>query len=209
MEKHFLKEEQKTKRTIITGVFKVVAAVLAAIITAVATILAVIIKVKNNPSPIPPSNSSEVSNITESLPQSGNFDVLCDTAVLYDGESYREYKYSSDTFSLGSHRYNCGFTITSPNPNKESSSPNGFVLMDLDKNYSAVKFSVGRVKGDSNSSATLVVYLDNKFVQEYTLQGKTSYIDIDINSLNSKNLRLELIAEKDSVYGFSNVLLHK
>ena len=212
MRKPYTAEEHKTKRAIISGTCKIIATALGAIITAIATVVAVIITIKNNPPPIPPSDSSELSSIVETAPESKKTEepeALCDTSVLYDGESYLEYKYSSETFSIGSQQYNCGFTIKSPNPDQESSSKNGFVLMDLGNKYSKVSFSVGRVEGDSNSNATLVIYIDNKYVKGYRLQGKSSSEDIEIEVLNAKNLRLELKAEKDNEYGFADFLLHK
>lgn len=135
---------------------------------------------------------------------------LIESGVIYDGKYLSVIKASDDkTFSMGSDTFNKGFTIISDNYSLFGEG-DGFALFDLKGEYSKLNFSVARVnRSDAGiEDATLKVYLDNNFIDEYALSGEKppTKMTIDLNYANT--LKLELHGNKIQ-YGFANCILEK
>lgn len=172
--------DQKTLRTILQGLFKLLSIILTVIL---------------------------VPLISQPKPQGDNSE-LHETYNLYDGYNYEVFDASSESFCIGANSYNCGFTITScPDSNKNTK--NSFVLIDLQNKYSSISFVVGRLNNSLNHNATLVVFLDNKLLDKYKLCGQVSTQTITIETKNKSTLRFELISESKVTYGFSEFYLNQ
>lgn len=132
--------------------------------------------------------------------------TLEDSNTWYDGYNCKYYESSNaDTFSLGSDSYNSGFTL-----NNHTWEGNSYALFHLKGNYSKMAFDVGKVAGEENFDATMRVYLDNKYSEEYDLSASVAYKHIEIELKYSDSLKIEVFTDNTShttVYGFSNVIL--
>lgn len=130
---------------------------------------------------------------------------LFDTNVLYDGTCYGIYLPSDGkTFSLGSSTYNKGFVIY----DDHSLFGDGYALFDLKGKYSKIAFDVGRTNEYEKEDVVLKVYLNNEYIEEYSLNAQSPPISLEIDLKYVNNMKLEIIGGSRVKYGFANVILY-
>lgn len=131
---------------------------------------------------------------------------LFNTKVLYDGTCYGTYLPSEGkTFSMGSSTYNKGFVIY--DDHSLFGEGDGYALFDLQGKYSKITFDVGRTNEYEKQDVLLKVYLNNEYVEEYSLDAESPPISLEINLNYANNLKLEITGGSRVKYGFANVVL--
>lgn len=132
---------------------------------------------------------------------------LFDTNVLYDGTCYGIFMPSEgNSFSMGSKTYNKGFVIY--DDHSLFGQGDGYALFDLQGKYSKISFDVGRTNEYEKQDVSLKVYLDNEYVEEYSLNAESPPITLEINLNYANSLKLEITGGSRVKYGFANVILH-
>lgn len=132
---------------------------------------------------------------------------LFDTDVLYEGTCYEKYLPSdANTFSMGSSKYNKGFVIY--DDHSLFGEGDGYALFDLQGNYSKIAFDVGRTNEYEKQDVILKVYLNDEYVEEYSLNAQSPPISLEINLNYAKNMKLEITGGSRVKYGFVNVTLY-
>lgn len=131
---------------------------------------------------------------------------LFNTNVLYDGVCYGTYLPSEEnTFSMGSTAYNKGFVIF--DDHSLFGEGDGYALFDLQGKYSRMTFDVGRTNEYEKQDVILKVYLNGEYSEEYSLNGQSPPIFLEINLNYANNLKLEITGRSRVKYGFTNVIL--
>lgn len=129
---------------------------------------------------------------------------LVDTTVLYDGNNYHLCKSDdNDSFDIGSHTYYEGFKIDG----YRILSGAGYVLLDLNGEYSEISFDYGYLKGNLNNESNIVITLDGKIDKTYKLTDQNVLQSATINLAHSKSMKISLPDKGD--IGFVNVYLKK
>lgn len=132
---------------------------------------------------------------------------LTETDVLYDGVCYNVYLPSDgNTFSMGSGTYNDGFVIY--DDHSLFGEGDGYALFDLKGQYSKISFDVGRTNEYEKQDVILKVYLDDKYIEEYSLNAQSPPIPLEINLNYANSLKLEISGGSRVKYGFANALLY-
>lgn len=132
---------------------------------------------------------------------------LFDTNVLYDGTCYKKFIASEgESFSMGSDTYNEGFEIY--DDHSLFGEGDGYALFDLNGEYSKMSFLVGRTNEYEKQDVILKVYLDNEYVEEYSLNSQSPPVSLTIDLNYANNLKLEITGGSRVKYGFANVLLY-
>lgn len=132
---------------------------------------------------------------------------LFDTNALYDGNCYGVFLPSDGkTFSMGSGAYNKGFVIW--DDHSLFGPGDGYALFDLQGNYSKISFDVGRTNEYEKQDVVLKVYLNNEYVEEYSLNAQSPPVKLEIDLRYANNLKLEITGGSRVKYGFANVILH-
>lgn len=131
---------------------------------------------------------------------------LFSTKVLYDGTCYGTYLPSEGrTFSMGSSTYNKGFVIY--DDHSLFGEGDGYALFDLQGKYSKIAFDVGRTNEYEKQDVFLKVYLNNEYVEEYSLDAESPPVPLEIDLNYANNLKLEITGGGRVKYGFANVIL--
>lgn len=131
---------------------------------------------------------------------------LFNTNVLYDGICYGTFLPSEgNTFSMGSTTYNKGFVIF--DDHSLFGDGDGCALFDLQGKYSKISFDVGRTNEYEKQDVILKVYLNGEYSEEYSLNGQSPPISLEINLNYANNLKLEITGGTRVKYGFANVIL--
>lgn len=132
---------------------------------------------------------------------------LLDTNVLYDGVCYGIY-FSSDgkSFAMGSGTYNDGFVIY--DDHSLFGNGDGYALFDLQGKYSKISFNVGRTNEYEMEDVILKVYLNDKYITEYSLNAQSPPVPLEINLNYADSLKLELTGGSRVKYGFTNAILY-
>lgn len=124
---------------------------------------------------------------------------LFSTNVLYDGSYYDTYlPTDGESFSMGSDTYTKGFVLKG----------DGYALFDLKGQYSKISFDVGRTNDGEKRDVKLKVYLNNEYVEEYSLSAYSPPISLEIDINHANDMKLEIDGQFRDRYGFANVLLH-
>lgn len=132
---------------------------------------------------------------------------LFDTNVLYDGTCYGIYLPSDGkTFSMGSSTYNKGFVIY--DDHSLFGDGDGYALFDLKGKYSKIAFDVGRTNEYEKEDVVLKVYLNNEYIEEYSLNAQSPPIPLEIDLKYVNNMKLEIKGGSRVKYGFANVILY-
>lgn len=132
---------------------------------------------------------------------------LLDTNVLYDGTCYEKILPSDGKdFSIGSKSYNKGFIIY--DDHTLFGDGDGYALFDLQGEYSKIAFDVGRTNEYEKQDVTLKVYLDNKYVEEYSLNAESPAVYIEINLNYANHMKLQITGGSRVKYGFANAILY-
>ena len=132
---------------------------------------------------------------------------LFDTDVLYDGTCYETYSPSAgNTFSMGSNTYNKGFVIY--DDHSFFGEGDGFALFDLQSKYSKMTFDVGRTNEYEKEDVVLKVYLNEEYVEEYSLDAQSPPISLEIDLKYANSMKLEITGGGRVKYGFANVILY-
>mgnify|MGYP005797926809 FL=1 len=132
---------------------------------------------------------------------------LFDTDVLYDGTCYGTYSPSDgNTFSMGSNTYNKGFVIY--DDHSLFGEGDGFALFDLQGKYSKMTFDVGRTNEYEKQDVALKVYLNEDYVEEYSLDAQSPPISLEIDLKYANSMKLEITGGSRVKYGFANVILY-
>lgn len=133
---------------------------------------------------------------------------LTDTNILYDGVCYSVFKPDSgESFQIGSKTYYEGFEIW--DDHSLFGEGDGYALFDLQGEYSEISFDVGRTNEYEMEDVVLKVYLNDKFVEEYSLSAQSSLKNITINLAYAKNMKIEITGGSRVKYGFVNIYLKK
>lgn len=131
---------------------------------------------------------------------------LFSTNVLYDGICYTTFLPSEgNTFSMGSNTYNKGFVIA--DDHSLFGEGDGYALFDLQGKYSKITFDVGRTNEYEKQDVVLKVYLNNEYVEEYSLSAQSPPVQLEINLNYADNMKLEIIGGNRVKYGFANLVL--
>lgn len=132
---------------------------------------------------------------------------LFDTNVLYEGTCYIKYLPSDgNTFSMGSSTYNKGFAIY--DDHSLFGEGDGYVLFDLQGKYSKIAFDVGRTNEYEKQDVILKVYLNDEYIEEYSLNAQSPPVQLEIGLNYSNNMKLEVTGGNRVKYGFANVILY-
>lgn len=132
---------------------------------------------------------------------------LFDTNVLYEGTCYGKYLPSEgNTFSMGSGTYNKGFVIY--DDHSILGDGDGYALFDLQGNYSKMTFDVGRTNEYEKEDVVLKVYLNDVYIEEYSLNAQSPPIPIEIDLNYANSMKLEITGGFKVKYGFANVILY-
>lgn len=132
---------------------------------------------------------------------------LFDTNVLYDGTCYKIYLPSDGkTFSMGSGTYNKGFLIY--DDHSLFGPGDGYALFDLKGKYSKIAFNVGRTNEYEKEDVVLKVYLNDEYIEEYSLNAQSPPISLEIDLKYANNMKLEITGGGRVIYGFTNVILY-
>lgn len=132
---------------------------------------------------------------------------LFDTNVLYEGTCYRKYLPSEgNTFSMESGTYNKGFVIY--DDHSILGDGDGYALFDLQGNYSKMTFDVGRTNEYEKEDIVLKVYLDDVYIEEYSLNAQSPPIPLEIDLNYANSMKLEITGGFKVKYGFANVILY-
>ncbi len=124
---------------------------------------------------------------------------LLDTTALYGGRYYELVDPAeSDGFSMGSDTYYEGFIIRDT----------GYALFDLKGAYTSISFTVGHINDSSIEDSEMKVYLNDQFVQAYSLSGQSVPQKITIPLNGAANLKIEM-TEYGPDWGFANVVLYQ
>ena len=102
--------------------------------------------------------------------------------------------------------YNKGFVIY--DDHSLFGQGDGYALFDLQGKYSKISFDVGRTNEYEKQDVSLKVYLDNEYVEEYSLNAESPPITLEINLNYANSLKLEITGGSRVKYGFANVILH-
>lgn len=136
---------------------------------------------------------------------------LFDTDVLYDGDRFKKYLLTgNEGFLIGGKEYREGIEI------ETSSGYEGYILLNLNKQYSKVSFDIGRTESsDNDKDIQLEIYLDDKFITTYDISGSTpiTHVEIPVDYAGS----MKIIAGDGGKFGFAdyttyglvNFTLHK
>lgn len=132
---------------------------------------------------------------------------LLDTNVLYDGVGYDVYLPSNgDSFSMGSDTYNEGFVLY--DNHSILGEGDGYALFELKRQYSKIAFDVGRTNEYEMQDVELKVYLDNKYIEVYSLNAQSPPVPLEINLNYANSLKLEITGGSKVKYGFTDVILY-
>ena len=132
---------------------------------------------------------------------------LFDTGVLYDGTCYEKFLPSDGkSFPMGSDTYNKGFVIY--DDHSLFGDGDGYALFDLKGGYSKISFDVGRTNEYEKQNVVLKVYLDNEYVEEYSLNAQSPPVHLEINLNYANNMKLEITGGSRVKYGFANAILY-
>ena len=132
---------------------------------------------------------------------------LFSTNVLYGGTCYGVFLPSEGkTFSMGSNTYSKGFVIY--DDYSLFGDGDGYALFDLQGKYSKISFDVGRTNEYEKEDVVLKVYLNNEYVEEYSLNAQAPPIHLEINLNYANNMKLEITGGTRVKYGFANVVLN-
>lgn len=71
-----------------------------------------------------------------------------------------------------------------------------------------MSFLVGRTNEYEKQDVILKVYLNNEYVEEYSLNSQSSPVSLTIDLNYANNLKLEITGGSRVKYGFANVLLY-
>lgn len=131
---------------------------------------------------------------------------LLDTNILYDGENYTIYKPSNgNSFSIGGVKYTSGFDINTSGGNQ------GYVLFNLNNEYSLISFDTGRIDGTDKQDITLDVFLNDEFYETYNISSDTpiTHIEIPLNYASNMKLYFHVTYSAWESLGFTNIYLKK
>lgn len=132
---------------------------------------------------------------------------LFDTNVLYEGDCYETFlPEDGNTFAMGSNTYNKGFVIY--DYYTLLTGDDGYALFDLQGKYSKITFDVGRTNEQAKQDVILKVYLNNEYVEEYSLNGQSPPVPLEIALNYANNMKLEVTGGSNVKYGFVNVILY-
>ena len=117
--------------------------------------------------------------------------------TLYDGERYDKYLSSNndESISIGGKTYNDSFKISN----------NGFVLFNLDGNYTKVNMDIGRIDDSNVTNTAIKIYLDDKLSGSYRISGEKTLTNIDIDLAGANNMKITLESDVLVRYGFVNI----
>ena len=150
-------------------------------------------------------NSSKISDKLNEVAENKPVDLF-DTEVLYDGTVFWKVLASDEsTFSMGSKTYSEGFMIGCDH--SLFGEGDGYALFDLQGKYSAIIFDVGRTNEYEKQDVTLQVFLDDKLVEEYSLNAELPPKTMTINLKKAKSMKLRITGGSRVKYGFANVRL--
>lgn len=132
---------------------------------------------------------------------------LFETNVLYEGTCYGTFlPTDGKTFSMGSNTYNKGFVIY--DDHSLFGEGDGYALFDLQGKYSKMTFDVGRTNEYEKQDVVLKVYLNDEYVEEYSLNAQSPPVQLEIGLNYANNMKLEITGGSRVKYGFSNVILY-
>ncbi len=115
---------------------------------------------------------------------------LLDVCKPYQSSCYTEFV-NGETFSMGGKEYTNGFVF-----NDDS---NEFALFNVDGNYSALSFILGRIDGTGIHDAKIKLYCDGVLAREVSVKGDAlpEKVIVDITGVN----QIKIVGE---IYGYAN-----
>lgn len=123
---------------------------------------------------------------------------LMDVCPPYDVS--RNNRYSTEIFKMTGTDYK-GFSMRLYGGTE-------YILVNLNNQFSTLKFDFGHVDGSTQDSCTLNIYIDDNIVQtiEQKPDSDISHVNIPLNY--GRHLKLEIVSQAwDAVYGFGNLEL--
>lgn len=118
----------------------------------------------------------------------GKINYLVDVCPPYETAKYKEY-HSTDGnfFQMGGKKYSNGFTLNDGG---------GFALINLNGEYSTLKFEAGHEDGTAMTDGILRFYLDGEFLQEIEVKAEGTVQKVSVPLKNALQLKIEFVSTR-------------
>lgn len=127
---------------------------------------------------------------------------------LYNGKVYGKYRATENkSFSVAGKEHFDGFTIGCDH--SLFGEGDGYVLFNLDGEFSKMEFDVGKTDNYEIQDVTLKVFLGEDMVKQIDLSGQKSseHVEVDLNYAN--DVKIMITGGSRVIYGFYNIIFTK